>query len=103
MKIVTEYKDTYDNDVEIIEVLSASYIDDYVIRIEFNDGINQNVDFKPFLTRALHPSIRQYLDEAKFQQFKIADGNINWNDYELIFPLEDLYNGQIATDQQFNN
>ncbi len=24
-----------------------------------------------------------------------TDGNLNWNDYDLIFPISDLYSGQI--------
>ena len=94
MKITTEYTDTTLSDV--IEIKSATYINNFVIRIDFNDMISQFVDFKPFLNNSLHPSIRQYLDEDKFQQFVITDGNLNWNDYELIFPLIELYNGQIA-------
>ena len=97
MKIITEYTDACNANIDIIEILSASYAGNFVICIDFNDGISQNVDFKPFLTKTVHPSIRQYLDETKFQQFIIADGNLNWNDYELIFPLEELYRGQIAT------
>jgi hypothetical protein len=53
------------------------------------------VDFKPFLAHSCHPAIRQYLDESKFKQFEIVDGNLNWNDYELIFPVADLYEGKI--------
>jgi hypothetical protein len=93
MKIVTEYNDvTY---ADVIEIKSASYRGNFIIHIDFNDGVSQRIDFKHFLKNALHPSIRQYLDEAKFQQFIISDGNLNWNDYELIFPLEELYNGKI--------
>jgi len=103
MKIITEYTDVCHMDVDIIEIQSATYVDNFIIRIDFNDGISQNVDFKPFLTKAFHPSIQQYLDETKFQQFNIADGNLNWNDYELIFPLEELYHGQITINQQFKN
>ena len=33
------------------------------------------------------------MDKEKFKAFKIVDGNINWNDYELIFSIEDLYEG----------
>jgi hypothetical protein len=33
------------------------------------------------------------LDESKFKQFLILDGNLNWNDYDLIFPIADLYQG----------
>ena len=94
MRVITDYTDTIQ--VDVIEIISAVYIGNFIIRIDFNDGISQNVDFKPFLNHALHPSIRRYLDEDKFQQFIIVDGNLNWDDYELIFPLEELYNGKIT-------
>jgi hypothetical protein len=92
MKITEEYTDY---NVDIIEVKSARYIGDYAIRVYFNDGVNRLVDFKPFLEFSLHPSIRKYLDETKFSDYQIIDGNLNWNDYDLIFPIEDLYEGKI--------
>jgi hypothetical protein len=27
--------------------------------------------------------------------YKIVDGNLNWNDYDLIFPIEVLYEGKL--------
>jgi len=36
-----------------------------------------------------------YLDESKFKEYKIIDGNLNWNDYDMIFPIEDLYQGRV--------
>ena len=92
MRIVEEYNDLQ---VDLVEVKSAKYIGDYAIRILFNDGFNRLVDFKPFLESSLHPSIRKYLDEKRFKQFKIIDGNLNWNDYDLIFPIDDLYKGKL--------
>jgi hypothetical protein len=94
MKIITEYSNT--TQVDVIEIKTAVYIGNFTIEIHFNDGKIQIVDFEPFLNYVIHPSIRQYLNEAKFKQFSIIDGNLNWNDYELIFPLEDLYNGKIS-------
>ena len=79
----------------MIEVKSAKYIGDFAIRILFSNGRNSLVDFKPFLKASLHPSIRKYLDENRFKQFEIIDGNLNWNNYDLIFPIEDLYQGKI--------
>jgi len=35
------------------------------------------------------------LDERKFKEFQIIDGNLNWNDYDLIFPIYDLYQGRV--------
>jgi len=92
MRIVEEYTDFQ---YELIEITSAIYIGDYAIRVFFMDGSNRLIDFKSFLESSLHPSIRKYLDEKKFKQFKILDGNLNWNDYDLIFPIDDLYNGNL--------
>ena len=94
MKIITEYTNT--TYVDVIEIRSAVYVGNFMICIDFNDGICQKVDFKPFLNKTIHPSIRKYLNEDKFQQFIITDGNLNWNDYEMIFPLEELYSGEIT-------
>lgn len=92
MKITEEYIDYH---ADIIEVKSAQYIGDFAIRILFSDGFNRLVDFKSFLESSLHPSIRKYLEEDKFKTYQIVDGNLNWNDYDLIFPLEDLYQGKL--------
>jgi len=92
MRIVEEHNEFQP---ELIEIKSANYIGDYAIRIYFNDGVNRLVDFKPFLESSLHPSIRKYLDESLFAKFDIIDGNLNWNDYDLIFPVHDLYEGEI--------
>ena len=32
---------------------------------------------------------------AYFKGFEVVDGNLNWYDYEMIFPLKDLYQGEI--------
>jgi len=92
MRIVEEYNDLQ---VDILEIKSAKFIGDFAIRIFFNDGINRLIDFKPFLESSLHPSIRKYLDEKKFKKFDLVDGNLNWNDYDLIFPINNLHEGII--------
>ena len=87
----------YDNaEVQDIIINSANYLGDFTIRVLFNDGTEQLVDFKSFLTKALHPSITKYLNESYFSKFVIKDGNLNWNDYDVIFPISDLYNGKIG-------
>ncbi len=92
MRIVEDYNDVK---VDLIEINSAVYIGDYAIRVFFNDGVCKLVDFKSFLENSSHPSIQKYLDESKFKEFTILDGNLNWNDYDLIFPIADLYQGVI--------
>ena len=39
----------------------------------------------------VQPSIKKYLDEKRFSNFDLTDGNLNWNDYEMIFSIWDLY------------
>ncbi len=95
MRIIVDYKDS-ESGFNQLRIDSAKYLSDYVIRIKFSDGKERLVDFKPFLIKSLHPSIKKYLDENKFSNFSLIDGNLNWNDYDLIFPLSDLYNGQLG-------
>jgi hypothetical protein len=95
MRIIVDYKDS-DSEFNQLKIDSAKYLSDYVIRIRFSNGKERLVDFKPFLSKSLHPSIKKYLDENKFSNFTLTDGNLNWNDYDLIFPLSDLYNGHIG-------
>jgi hypothetical protein len=92
MRIIEEYSSF---NPDLLEISSASYIGDYAIRLNFSDGTQQLVDFKPSLEASMHPSIRKYLDEERFKQFEIVNGNLNWNDFDLIFPLEDLHDGKV--------
>jgi hypothetical protein len=95
MRIIVDYKDS-ETGLNQLKIDSAKYLSDYAIRIKFSDGNERVVDFKPFLSKTLHPSIKKYLDEKKFSNFLLTDGNLNWNDYDLIFPISDLYSGQIG-------
>ena len=95
MKITIEEQDSRH---EIIKIVNAQYLGDYKISIQFNDGTYHEVDFKPFLSKSQHPEIRKYLDEKLFKEFEIHYGNLNWHDYDLIFPIWDLYQGQIEKD-----
>ncbi|MBU0487440.1 MAG: DUF2442 domain-containing protein [Bacteroidetes bacterium] len=94
MRILIDYKEN-ELGFEQLKIDSAKYLSDYAIRVKFSDGNERLVDFKPFLSKSLHPSIKKYLDEDQFSNFKLTDGNLIWNDYEMIFPIWDLYNGKI--------
>jgi hypothetical protein len=96
MRIIVDYKDL-DSGFNQLKIDSAKYLSDYAIRITFSDGNERLVDFKPFLSKSLHPSIKKYLDENMFSNFSLTDGNLNWNDYDLIFPISDLYMGKIGS------
>ena len=79
----------------IINIVSAQMEGDFRIRIRFDDSTQQLVDFKPFLTRAVHPDIRAYLDLERFAAFRIEHGELVWGDYDLCFPIIDLYCNQL--------
>jgi hypothetical protein len=79
----------------ILEIIDAKYLGDFTLRIKFSDSTEKIIDFKPFLSKSQHPSIKKYINEKQFKTFRIIDGNLNWNDYDLIFPLSDLYRGYI--------
>ena len=78
-----------------INIITAEPVGDYHLHLTFDDGKEQVVDFKPFLTRAQHPDIRSYLDPIRFGMFRIEYGELVWGDYELCFPVIDLYLNQL--------
>lgn len=78
-----------------LRIVDAAYQGDLTIALTFNDEHEVEVDFTPFLQSAQHPSIKKYAQEALFKQFRLRDGNLDWNDFDLCFPIEDLYNNLI--------
>lgn len=83
------------NETELIEIIDAQYLGNYKIKVQFSDNLLQIIDFREFLEKSLQPAIRKYLNEDNFISYKIIEGNLNWNDYDMIFPLADLYENKI--------
>ena len=79
----------------IINIVSAEPAGDLGLCLRFDDGTEQVVDFKPFLSRSVHPDIRAYLDPERFAAFRIEYGELVWGDYDLCFPVIDLYRNQL--------
>ena len=67
----------------------------HILEIEFSDGHAENIDFAPFIFSANHPDYEKYKSISEFIKFDIVDGNLNWDDYTMIFPVEDLYRNNI--------
>lgn len=78
-----------------VQITQAEYLDGLRLRVSFDDGAVRVIDFEPFLASAHHPNIRKYLDKRRFKKFSIDRGHLHWNDYDLIFPIADLYSGEI--------
>ena len=55
------------------------------------------VDIGDFIRRHPHPQYNKYLDPRKFSRFTIDSGNVVWGkNWDLIFPIEQLYAGTIV-------
>lgn len=94
MKIYEEYV-PYETSAP--KVMRAEYVADYVIRITFDDSLQKLVDFKPFLFNSTHPDVQKFRNEEYFKGYEVKSGNINWYDFELIFSVNDLYKGDVAS------
>ncbi|MDO8788855.1 MAG: DUF2442 domain-containing protein [Sulfuritalea sp.] len=84
-----------------INVISATQAERYRIHLRFDDGTEQEVNFESFLSHSLHPDIRAYLDPVRFGSFRVEYGELVWGDYDLCFPVIDLYRNQIEHGERF--
>ncbi len=79
-----------------ISVIKAEYIEGLVLKITFSDNTQKNVDFKPLLSAREHPIFKFYRKVKNFKQFTIENGKLVWGeDWDLIFPTTQLYEGNI--------
>jgi len=79
----------------VIEIQKTEYLGNYKIRLTFSDNNEKVIDFEPFLKKAKNPMTRKYLDIDKFKDFQLEYGDLTWGDYEMCFPIWDLYEGKI--------
>ena len=79
----------------VVSIQKADYLGAYKINFLFSDGIERTIDFGNFLEKARNPMTKKYLNKQLFQTYSIEYGDIIWNDYEMCFPIWDLYEGRI--------
>jgi DUF971 family protein len=78
-----------------ISIKKADYLGNYKIKLLFSDNQERVLNFNNFLTNAKNPMTRKYLDEKLFADYSIIYGDLIWNDYEMCFPIWDLYSNNI--------
>ena len=78
-----------------LRVEKAKHVPRYRVDVTFNDGTHRVVDFGPFLKQARNPMFTKYRGLREFKSFHIQDGDLMWGDFEMIFPIMDLYEGNI--------
>lgn len=85
---------------QYIEVTEAKYVSGYKLRLAFSDGTVRIVDFGPFLKKARNPDTTDYRDLKKFKSFHLDHGDLMWGDFQMIFPIMDLYRGNILKGEE---
>ena len=83
-----------------LEVTEAKYVSGYKLLLTFNDGEVRVVDFGPFLAKARNPDTTDYRDLKKFKDFHIQEGDLVWGDYQMVFPIMDLYRGNVLKGEE---
>jgi hypothetical protein len=58
------------------------------------------LDFGPFLAKARNPDTTDYRDLQKFRTYRIEDGDLVWGDFQMIFPIMDLYRGNVLKGEE---
>ena len=81
--------------LKIIKIDRAKFVSEYKLQLVFSDGKEQIVDFGPFLKNAGHPEIRKYLSAKFFKRFSVKNGELMWGDFDLIFPILDVYENKV--------
>ncbi len=72
---------------EVLAVTAAEYIEDYKLRITFNNGEIRIVDFVPLMQKGI---CRKLQDKSYFRSFTLDPFTVDWNN-EIGFAPEYLY------------
>ena len=75
--------------------VEAIHLSGYKLKLRFSDKTELAVDFKPFLTTSRNPMIRTYLLPENSRVLGLSHSDLIWDDYDLCFPVADLYEGNI--------
>ncbi len=79
-----------------VDIVKTEHLGRHRLELTFGDGHVSTTDFGPFFRRSPNPETRRFLDEKRFKSFSLVHGNLVWGDYEMCFPIEELYDGRIS-------
>ncbi|MBR6091718.1 MAG: DUF2442 domain-containing protein [Bacteroidales bacterium] len=72
---------------EILAITAAEYVEDYKLRLTFNNGVTRVVDFEPLMQKGVCTKLK---DINYFRSFKLDPFTVDWNN-EIGFAPEFLY------------
>ena len=77
-------------------ILKVEYVAALSLKLYFSDGVVNVVDFGEYIRNHPHPQHNKYLDPELFRTFHLENGNVVWGeDWDMVFPVEDLYVGKL--------
>ena len=68
----------------LVRVRAVEPLDNYKVRVEFEDGTQKELDLKPYLRGPIFESMRD--DHSVFRSMKVQDGTIIWENGADIDP-----------------
>ena len=72
---------------KILAITAAEYIEDYKLRLTFNNGVVRIVDFVPLMQKGICKKLQ---DKDYFRAFTLDPFTVDWNN-EIGFAPEYLY------------
>lgn len=82
-----------ENKMRAVKITEAQYLDEYKLKLHFNDDSVRIIDFKLLLMESNYPNEKKYLDLENFKKFKVDLGDLIWNDFDMCFQAKNLYKG----------
>lgn len=78
----------------MLKITQAYYVQDYQIKVVFNDGACRVFDFSPVIAK--YPVFKELNDISKFRNYVLTD-TLEWNNGEIDIAPEYLYENGVDT------
>lgn len=72
----------------ILHIIEIVPLNDYKLRVTFQNGETKIYDFKPLLDK---PAFKPLLDQAKFKRVKLSHGVPTWDEENVDISPETIY------------
>lgn len=84
-------------------IKKVKYLGNYKLKAYFKDGSVKIADFEDFILNSKNPSIRKFIDKDRFSKVVIECGDLSWENGEMDFPSDDVYDGVFTSKKEFSS
>jgi hypothetical protein len=82
--------------VSALQIVHIECFENLTVRLCFSDNTEKIIDIGNFIATHPHPQYNKYKEWRNFKKATIENGNVVWGkNWDLMFPIEQLYNGVI--------